>query len=134
MEKNYNTVLLIDDDDIDNIIHKMVINEVNFAENIITCKTSEDAIIYLQQAKRGEKKIPDLILLDIIMPVEDGFVFLDEYEKLPDSIKNNIKIIVITHSIDDRDKIKSQNNKYVTHFIDKPLTVEKLELLSEAIL
>jgi CheY-like chemotaxis protein len=67
------------------------------------------------------------------MPVENGFVFLDEFEKLPDSIKMNTKIVVITHSIDERDQVKSLTNKNVSYFIDKPLTIEKLELLAETI-
>jgi response regulator of citrate/malate metabolism len=130
MESTHKLVLLIDDDDIDNIIHKMVINATKFAENIIIYKSVDDAISYLKLASQGKAKIPEIILLDLIMPLESGFNFLDEFEKFPDSLKRNTKIIVITHSIDEKEQMKSRSNKNVSFLIDKPLTIEKLELLS----
>src|ERR1035438_3935139 len=107
MEDTYDLVLLIDDNEIDNIIHQMVMDRIGFANNTITYQSVEDAIKYLKKSGKGKKKIPEIILLDLIMPVENGFVFLDEFEKLPDSIKMNTKIVVITHSIDERDQVKS---------------------------
>lgn len=133
MEYKYKTVLLIDDDDIDNILHKMVINSINFADKLIVCKSGEEAINYLQKAIKGEEKTPEMIFLDLRMPMENGFVFLKDYEMLPESLKNNIKIVVVTHSMDEKDLLQSQNNKYVSYFIDKPLTIEKLEELVETI-
>jgi response regulator of citrate/malate metabolism len=133
MEDSYKLVLLIDDDDIDNIIHNMVIDAIGFAEKTIIYKTVEDAIKYLKKARNGEAEIPEIILLDLIMPLESGFVFLDEFETFPESFKLNTKIVVITHSIDEREQEKTKMNKNVSYFIDKPLTVEKLELLAVTI-
>src|ERR1017187_2700220 len=119
MKDTYKLVLLIDDDDIDNIIHKMGINSIGFAENTIIYKTVEDAINYLKKSAKGVEKITEMILLDLIMPLANGFEFLTQFETLPESIKKKTKIVVITHSIDEEDEMKSRENKNVSYFIDK---------------
>jgi|ERR1035437_5521471 response regulator of citrate/malate metabolism len=133
MQDIHKTVLIVEDDEIDAIIHEMVINSIRFADNIIKYQSCGDAIGYLRSAAKGLVIVPELILLDLIMPLENGFEFLKEFELLPDELKNKTKIVVVTHSIDERDLLKSRENKNVSYLIEKPLTVEKLELMAEEI-
>lgn len=129
MKDTYKSVLIIEDDEIDIVIYEMVIKSIGFAENIIIRKTVEGAMNYLKKAGKGEEEIPEIILLDLFMPLESGFEFLTQFETLPDSIKKNSKIAVITHSSDENDEMKSRENKNVSYFIDKPLTMENLNIL-----
>ena len=118
--------MLIDDDPLDIFINTKLLRLNNFSEELIVCKDAEDALKLL-----GIDRVkPDIILLDIRMPAMDGFKFLEEYDKL-DIDKSDTKIIMLSSSINPLDIERSMNNKYITRFLDKPLTVDKLILLAE---
>ncbi|HTF81370.1 MAG TPA: response regulator, partial [Cytophagales bacterium] len=76
------------------------------------------------------ESLPDLIFLDINMPIVDGFVFLFEFEQLPDIVRNKCKICVLSSSDNQRDIERITSNEYVVEFITKPLTVEALKKLT----
>ena len=97
----------------------------NFAESIIISQSSSEAI----ESLREGKVTPDVIFLDLRMPVMDGFEFLQEYDKL-EIEKNGVKIFMLSSSLDPTDMRRSLANKYVTQFIHKPLTKKILEDLS----
>ncbi|TSJ40388.1 response regulator [Mucilaginibacter corticis] len=122
MAASYNTCLLIDDNYLDNFITKKLLENSNFAKTVVTSESPAYAIRLLAS---GSVK-PDVIFLDIRMPNMSGFEFLDAYDKL-DIEKEGIKIYLLSSSFDPTDMKKSSNNKYVTHFIHKPLTHKILE-------
>lgn len=120
---NYKTCLLIDDNYIDNFVTRRILESGNFAEKVIVSQSATDAINLL---KAGLTR-PDVIFLDIRMPLMGGFEFLQEYDKLEIEGKGNIKIFMLSSSLDPTDLRKSTNNKYITQFVHKPLTQKTLD-------
>lgn len=120
---NYKTCLLIDDNYIDNFVTRRILEGGDFAENVIVSQSASDAI---ESLRAGTVK-PDVIFLDIRMPVMGGFEFLQEYDKLKIENKQAIKIFMLSSSLDPTDLKKSTNNKYITQFIHKPITQKTLD-------
>jgi len=125
MPVHYKTCLLIDDNYIDNFVTRRILENGNFAENIIVHQSPTDAI---EELRNGSIK-PDVIFLDIRMPQMTGFEFLQEFETIAMDNKDNVKIFILSSSLDPTDLSKSLNNKYVAQFVHKPLTHEALEEL-----
>ncbi|MDB5133454.1 MAG: response regulator [Mucilaginibacter sp.] len=120
---NYKTCLLIDDNYIDNFVTRRILESGNFAEKVIVSQSATEAIEFL----RSGKVKPDVIFLDIRMPMMGGFEFLQEYDKLEVEGKKDIRIFMLSSSLDPADLKKSTNNKYITQFIHKPLTQKTLD-------
>jgi len=120
----FKTCLLIDDNYIDNFVTRKIIEGSNFVESITVVRSATEAITALQN---GSIK-PDVIFLDVRMPLMGGFEFLEEYEKI-DIDKDAVKIFMLSSSLDPLDLRKSTDNKYITQFIHKPLTQKALEEL-----
>jgi len=122
MTTPFKTCLLIDDNYIDNFITRRVLESSNFAADIIVRQSPMDAI---ESLKDGSVD-PDIIFLDIRMPMMSGFEFLHEYDGL-EIAKKGIKIYMLSSSLDPTDMKQSNDNKHITQFIHKPLTVKALE-------
>lgn len=118
----YSTCLVIDDNYIDNLVTRRLLEITNFAENIILTESPADAI----ESLRNGDILPDVIFLDIRMPLMDGFEFMQEFEKL-DINKKNIKVYLLSSSLDPSDIQRSSDNEYITQLIHKPLTKQILE-------
>lgn len=125
MTGSYKTCLLIDDNYIDNFVTSKLLENSRFADSIIVSQSSAEAI----EALRDGKITPDVIFLDLRMPVMDGFEFLQEYDKL-DIAKDGVKVFMLSSSLDPTDLRRSLDNKYITQFLHKPLTKKILEELS----
>ncbi|MGN6648250.1 MAG: response regulator, partial [Cytophaga sp.] len=81
IEKPYKKlVMLVDDNETDNFIHRRVLEMGNFSENIIVKNSGKSALEYLEANQSNPDLIPEVIFLDINMPIVDGFVFLFEFE------------------------------------------------------
>jgi CheY-like chemotaxis protein len=120
-------VMLVDDNDTDNFISKRIIELTKFAKRTEIKNSGKSALQYLESEQNNDINLPDLIFLDINMPIVDGFVFLYEFEKFPDNIKKKCKVIILSSSDNKRDIDKIVNNNYVIKFITKPLTDEVLK-------
>ncbi|MFD1256371.1 response regulator [Mucilaginibacter terrae] len=126
MNNGYKTCLLIDDNYIDNFVTRRILESSNFAEKIVVQQSAADAI----DAIRDGLIKPDVIFLDLRMPLMNGFEFLQEYDKLVNHDKTATKIFMLSSSLDPVDVKRSGQNKYITQFIHKPLTQKILEELS----
>ena len=129
----YKVVMLIDDNEIDNLINQKMIEASSISDNIFTHTGARSAIEFLKNVEKmsvGEKSfLPDLIFLDIDMPLMDGFQFLEEFEKLSDKVKEHCRIVMLTSSINPQDLSKAKKSTFVKKYINKPLTQENLEKL-----
>ena len=125
MANCFKTCLLIDDNYIDNFVTRKILEGSNFVEKIIVVRSATEAI---SELRAGNIK-PDVIFLDVRMPMMGGFEFLQEYDKLDIEGKKAIKIFMLSSSLDPTDLRKSVNNKYITQFIHKPITRKVLEAL-----
>ena len=124
----FKNILLIDDNAITNTLHETLMTTSCFAESIFIYESAVDAINYLKNEMKPEN-IPEIIFLDIRMPVMDGFGFLSEFKKLPASITSKSKIIMLTSSLDESDKAKAKADSHVVDFFVKPLTLITLSLI-----
>lgn len=132
MAKKYKTVMLVDDNEIDNLINQKMIEAYSFSEKILTHTGAKSALEYLKSIEimagdEVEKFLPEIIFLDIDMPLMDGFQFLEEYAILSKRTKDYIRIIMLTSSINPQDLSKSRKNDYIAQFFNKPLSVDTLE-------
>ncbi len=129
MVPKYNKILIIDDNYIDNYITSAIIKKNNLANDLVEFDNGLKAIEYLEQNKDNDEELPDLILLDLYMPLMDGFEFLNLFEKIDFTSTKKCKICIVSSSIDDNDIIKAKLDKNIYTFISKPLTAELLSLL-----
>ena len=121
--------MLVDDNDTDNFISRRIIELTSFSDDVIVKNSGQSALDYLESHKNDFVSLPDLIFLDINMPIVDGFVFLYEFEKFPVQVKDKCKVVILSSSDNKRDIDKIVNNDYVIKFITKPLTSVSLDEL-----
>jgi CheY-like chemotaxis protein len=119
------SVLLVDDDNINNFINERLIKKLAMTQHVNIAVNGEEALDFLKKKNNSKEPMPELILLDINMPVMDGFEFLKEYEKLnlPDKEKVVITMLTTSTNPGDVDKFNKAN---VASYINKPLTEPKL--------
>lgn len=126
MSKRIGMVMIVDDNDTDNFISKRIIEITKFADEVEIKNSGKSALEFLEANEGNIDKLPDLIFLDINMPIVDGFVFLYEFEKFSATLKNKCKVIILSSSDNKRDIDKIVNNDHVIKFITKPLTEKAL--------
>lgn len=129
--KQVNLVLLVDDNETDNFISKRIIELTKFSPRIVVKNSGKSALEYLEQVKNQPDELPDVIFLDINMPIVDGFVFLSDFENLADSIKSKTGIVVLSSSNNKRDIGRIVESEHVIKFITKPLTEKSLSEIKQ---
>jgi len=112
------SILLVDDDEINNFISIKLIKKALMNTEIMACLNGKYAIDQLMEIQKADpEKLPDYILLDINMPIMNGWEFLDEFK---------CKIYIISSSVFSNDINKARSYPLVKDFISKPLNVEKI--------
>lgn len=122
----FKKVMIIDDSLIDRHIIRKTLEKLGFAKEIIEKESAQEALMYLKKFAYTPKGLPDIIFLDIRMPVLDGFDFLELYKCLPDSVKYKCRVYMLTGSKDVSDLIMAGSNRNVHGFLKKPLLNEEL--------
>lgn len=118
-------ILLVDDDSIFNFLSTKLLQRSGIAGEIHTAENGKQALDLLNSYYAGNTSLPDVILLDLNMPVMDGFSFLEAFKRLKFPRKEKVSIVIVTSSSDARDMARAKQMG-VTHYLTKPLTEESL--------
>jgi len=125
-----NKILCVDDDPITVMLCRKVILKSEFAKHVDTAQNGEDALHYFDTLMlSGEQDFPQLILLDLNMPVMGGWEFLDNFTHTYAAHLTETKVIVLSSTIDPDDVAKSKRYPIVIDFMSKPITTEMLQQL-----
>lgn len=123
MKPNYK-ILIIDDNTIDQIVTKQLLKKTLGITEISTANNGKQGIQWLRNNKRSfEESL--IILLDAKMPEMDGFEFLSEYEILPEELKKETQIFMLSSTLDPNDITRAKSNKYVKRLLSKPLPIKE---------
>ncbi len=126
----YQIAMLIDDNELDNFINKKLIESESFADKVMIHASAQSALEELKKISGNTSSLPDIIFLDIMMPHMDGFGFLEEFNKLPDTVKKHSKIVMLSTSESFKDLNKANQDKNVYKFLNKPLNKAVLDALN----
>jgi CheY-like chemotaxis protein len=122
------SILLVDDDEINNFISIKLIKKALDNTSISACLNGRFAIEELAEIQKQDPSLlPDFILLDINMPIMNGWEFLDEYKRLNIDPMGKSKIYIISSSVFSNDINKARSYPLVKNFISKPLSVDKIK-------
>lgn len=128
-------ILCVDDDPITVMLCRKVIVKAEFAKETDAAQNGEEALQYFDHLLLEENsKIPKLILLDLNMPVMGGWEFLDNFSNgVYRTAFGDVKVIVLSSTIDPEDVEKAKTYPMVLDFLSKPITIEMLEDLKRLI-
>jgi CheY-like chemotaxis protein len=135
----FDQILCIDDDSITLMLCKKVIFKSFFSHTIITAQNGEEALSYFNMLKynntsNSPKKKPELIFLDLNMPIMGGWEFLDHFNSSNYSEFNTTKVIILSSTIDPQDIEKAKTYPIVIEFLSKPITPSMIEYLKSQLL
>jgi CheY-like chemotaxis protein len=119
-------LILIDDNEIDQLLHSKIVKILDKDIQIVKFMNAPDALTAIKNEVINVSNSINIILLDIKMPLMDGFQFLDAYKLLDDKIKNNYFIYLLSSSLNQYDISRSKSNPLVIDMILKPLTAQIL--------
>ncbi len=98
----------------------------NVSDRFLTFINGREAIEYLEKHSACVSQLPDALFLDINMPIVDGWIFLEKYDQLHQRLAKEVKIYMVSSSIDPRDTDRARENKHVLDYISKPVSKEHL--------
>lgn len=127
MSRPIHCILLIDDDPDDNLIHQLVAEESGLCDEVRVAENGLEALHYLTNTDQPDYVRPDVIFLDINMPVMNGFEFLERYGKLPDDQKGRVLALMLTNLPNSPDRKREGVFAEVSRYHTKPLTVAMLQ-------
>ncbi|HEU5147876.1 MAG TPA: response regulator [Chryseosolibacter sp.] len=127
MSKLVDKAMLIDDSEIDLFIHRRFLELCNFSHELISYRSAESALEWLKNLN-GDPA-PDLIFLDLNMPVVDGFSFLNHFNELPRKIRDRSRIVVLTSSSSTTDREQVFLYENVVKMITKPIKQADIDAL-----
>lgn len=128
--KKLDIACIIDDDKMFTYILSRQMKVIDFCENLLIFHNGLEALKYLKPILESPDILPDVILLDLNMPVMDGWQFLDEFTKF--NISKKVTVYIVSSSIDTVDHDRAATYKGVSHFYVKPITRDNLvEILKE---
>jgi CheY-like chemotaxis protein len=130
MNKKLNLIMLVDDDLTTNLYNEIIIQDLNITDEIEVFQNGKLALDYLTTLnEEGKYPQPEILFLDINMPIMNGWEFLEQHDKLQQNQKAIIILAMLTSSVNPEDKVRALKFNSVKEFIKKPLIEENLEEL-----
>lgn len=127
--KKVKLACLIEDDDMTVLISKKFMEVTGAFEKVISFKNGKEAYDNLKAMLESGKSLPELIFLDLNMPIWDGWIFLEEFKRLP--VSDDVTIYILTSSIGNEDFEKAKIHGLEERYLMKPLGINILrEILS----
>lgn len=123
--KTIDTLCIVDDDDVFQLLTKIIVEKTQQVQKIKIFSNGKEAIDFFYSVQNQPEKIPEVILLDLNMPILDGWGFLEEFISLKPNLGKKVTIYIVSSSIDPGDIEKARNIGEVTDYIIKPVTQEK---------
>lgn len=119
--KTVDTICVIDDNDVYQFVMKNSINKLNPNIKILAYLNGEEGINSIKKMIEKNEPLPDVILLDINMPIMDGWEFMNEFIKIKSTLPRVIPIYLTTSSLDASDIDKAKKYEDITGFLSKPI-------------
>ena len=119
-------IAVIDDDQVFQMIVKKQLAVSNVDREILKFFNGDEAFKYFQKNVDNLDALPEYIMLDVNMPIKDGWDFLEDYRSLPKVIRERIKIYMVTSSVMKSDIDRALNDADVEDYVSKPVSSEKL--------
>jgi two-component system, chemotaxis family, chemotaxis protein CheY len=115
-------IALVDDDSIFQLTASRMLKATELIGNILQFSNGEDALRFLHDNVDKRDKLPDILFLDINMPLVDGWAFLEDYALLKQKMSKKILIYMVSSSIDPMDMNRAKSNNLVEDYLIKPIT------------
>ena len=127
--RKISSILLVDDDETTNFVNQMLLEDLEVTDQILTATNGEEALALIKQQCANDS-CPTLVLLDINMPVMNGFEFLAAYDQLETASKQSVVVVMLTTSLNP-DDLNRLDDLPSQGFLNKPLTSEMVEQVIE---
>jgi len=129
--RNIGRFIVIDDDELNNTLCRIVITHALGKIDVKTFTRPEVGLDFIaSEYSKVIDETPAVLLLDINMPTMSGWEFLEEFEKLNETIKKQLSIYILSSSVDERDRERAGQHEYVKDYIIKPLKIERVLTLN----
>ena len=129
-EPKFGNVMIIDDNAIDRYITSRMVMKNKFGKKVLEYCDARKALQYLQENQQDLEAMPQVILVDIYMPLMSGLEFLEGYAELPRAVRKRCKIYVISSSLDEEDIQRVNEDENITAFEEKPITKQFFERIA----
>ncbi|MDN3582893.1 response regulator [Mucilaginibacter flavus] len=123
----FNLACIVDDDSIVRLTSEVMIFNYKIAKKTITFEHGKAALDYFKQFKNQPEMLPELILLDINMPVMNGWGFIQRFAKLQPTLSRKVVIYLVSSSIDPADHSRATELELISGFVIKPVSKKALE-------
>ena len=129
--KKLKSILMVDDDRSTNFLHELILKNAGCTEHFHFALNGQEALDYLRKQYQSKAVLPEVIFLDINMPVMNGWEFLEEFALLPKEIQKAAGVVMLTTSMNPADEEKATSIPFVKAFRNKPVSESMIQEIAE---